>query len=184
MGEIKSSWEIAMEKVDKLKELTPDELKKQEEERYTLVGQAIADKYIEAINLRQLKFDLDKYNNEERKLLRPIIASSLISNIELGDYDGLDKIIEAASYIRQKEISMGLIDEIKKLFQEYEKAKEKVMDDMDGLAMQALLNMGISGSAIAEVNTKASGEYEQLSNQLDQPFIDRLELFKKSIQQP
>ena len=34
MGEIKSAWEIAMEKAEKLGKLPPEELRRQKEEKY------------------------------------------------------------------------------------------------------------------------------------------------------
>ena len=61
MGEIKSAWEIALEKVDKLGELSPEELKRQKEEKYALIGQALADKYLGGLDLWQLDVELDKY---------------------------------------------------------------------------------------------------------------------------
>lgn len=184
MGEIKSSWEIAMEKIEKLKELTPEELKKQEEERYVLIGEALAEKYLRTFTLRQLEVELDKYSDVERKLLRRIVASRLPSAIDLGDYEILDKVVKGISYLEQKDLPVEPVEEIKKLFREYDEAKKKAGEEMEGSAADMLLQLGISGSAIVEVNIKALVESPQVLDQIAKPFHDRIERLKQNLSEP
>ena len=54
MGEIKSAWEIAVERVEGLGKLSPEELRRQKEEEYALIGQVLADKYLGGLGFWQL----------------------------------------------------------------------------------------------------------------------------------
>lgn len=181
MGEIKSAWEIAMEKVDKLEELTPEELKKQEEDRYSLIGQALADKYLSGLDLRQLEVDLDKYRDKERELLRQVVTSKLASAIELGNYGRLEKVMDGISYLNQMEVPGETVDEFKKLFHEYEQADQKAREELEGSAGEILHQLGISGSAIGALNPKAIGECQQDLDRLAQPYRERLEPLKQRL---
>ena len=69
MGEIKSAWELAMEKVEKLGKLSPEELRRQKEDKCGSIGQVLAEKYLSGSSLRELKTELDKQKGEERELV-------------------------------------------------------------------------------------------------------------------
>lgn len=181
MGEIKSAWEIAMEKVGKLKELTPDELNEREKKRYASIGKALADRYIRALNLGQLEIELGKYSDVERELLSSIVASSLFSAIELGDYEKLEKVVRGISCLKQKELPEELVEEIKTLFREFNEARKKAIEVIETSANDILLQFGISGSAIAEINIKRVAEPHQMLDRIDQPFNERLDRLKQKL---
>lgn len=184
MGEIKSSWEIAMEKLGKLKELTPDELKKQEEERYTQIGKALAERYLQTLTLRQLEVELGKYGNAEKELLSRIVASSLPPALDLGNYDRLEKVVKGITYLEQRELPAELVEGIKNLFREYDEAKKKAAEEVGRSGAEVLSQLGISGSAIARVNIKATPDSSQIWDRTAQPFHDRLEGLKQNLLQP
>jgi len=45
-------------------------------------------------DLKQLKSDLEKYQNEEKDLVIKAIVSGLIEALELGNYEKLEKVAE------------------------------------------------------------------------------------------
>ena len=180
MGEIKSAWEIAMEKVEELEELPPEELKRQEEERYTLIGQALADKYLGGLAIWQLEVEMDKYKDEDRELLSRIVILKLVSALELNNYERLEKVI---SYLKQMKIPIESANEMKLLFQEYEQVEQKAREEMVVSDNDVLHQLGISGNAIAEVNSAAAGESQQVMSGLAQPYKERLELLKQKLVQ-
>jgi len=54
VGEIKSAWELAMEKAERLGKLSPDERSRQKEEEYRSIGQTLVEKYLAGLGLWQL----------------------------------------------------------------------------------------------------------------------------------
>ncbi len=102
MGEIKSAWELAMEKVDKLGKLSPEELRQQKEDKCRSIGQGLAEKYLSGSSLRDLKLELDRHKGEEGELVRVALASKLIDAIELGDAERLAKVVEAISELKPR----------------------------------------------------------------------------------
>ena len=181
MGEIKSAWEIAMEKAEKLEKLPPEELRKQKEEKYASIGQVLVDKYLGGLDLWQFGVELDKYSGEEKYLLRKMAVSILAQSIELGNHEILDRIMEGISYLKQgidiKEVSQ----EIEQLFQEYEQVEQKEKEEMEKSARGILHQLRISGSAIGAVNPKAIGEWQQELDKLAQPYRERLEPLRQRL---
>jgi len=181
MGEIKSAWEIAQEKVEKLGKLSPDELKKKSEEKFTLIGQAIADKYLGGLDLWQLEVELDKYKSEEKATLKESVALKLVQAIELGNNERLSRIIEGIAYLKQEKAVREIDDKIKKLFKEYNQVEQEGSEKLEKSAGEILHQLRISGSAIASVNPKALGEGKQDLEQLTQPYRERLEPLKQKL---
>ena len=125
MGEIKSAWEIAMEKVEKLEKLSPEDLRRKQEEEYTLIGAVLANKYLGGLDQWQLEVELDKHSSGERVSLKEAVASKLAQAIELGNHERLGRIIEGISYLKQGEAVGGIGNEIEQVFQEYRQAEQK-----------------------------------------------------------
>lgn len=182
MGEeIKSAWEIAMEKVEKLGKFSPEELKKKNEEKFAQIGQVLADKYLGGLDLWQLEIELDKYGIDERALLKEAVASKLAQAIELENYERLSSVIDGISYLKQGGTIREIEDEIKELFQEYKQAEQEGSKEIEKSAREILHQLRISGSAIGAVNPKAVGEGQQELDRLAQPYRERLEPLKQKL---
>jgi hypothetical protein len=181
MGEIKSAWEIAMEKAEKLEKLPPEELRRQKEEKYTSIGQVLVDKYLGGLDLWQLEVELDKYSGEERDILRDMAASKLAESINLGSYEGLDRIIKGISYLKQGVDIRETGEEIEQLFREYQQVEQKEKEEIEKSAREILHQLRISGSAIGGVNPKAIGEWQQELDRLAQPYRERLETLRQRL---
>jgi hypothetical protein len=156
MGEIKSAWEIAMEKVEKLGKLPPEELRRQKEKKYALIGQALADKYLGGLDLWQ-------------------------QAIELRNYERLARIMEGISYLKEGGKVGEIAEEIKQLLQEYKQAEQKEKEEMEKSGRGILHQLRISGNAIGAVNPKAIGEWQQELDRLAQPYRDRLEPLRQRL---
>ena len=72
LGEIKSAWEIAMEKVENLERLSPEDLRRKQEEEYALIGEVLANKYLGGLDQWQLGVELAKYSSDQRVLLKEV----------------------------------------------------------------------------------------------------------------
>ena len=87
MADIKSAYEIAMEKINKIESATPEERLKW---KYIPKGEELAGKYLkDDINLTA---ELAKYGEQERKYVVQGISSILIRNIDLPKNDAVKKI--------------------------------------------------------------------------------------------
>ena len=181
MGEIKSAWEIAMEKAEKLGKLSPEELERQRAEKYALIGKVLADKYLGGLGLWQLEVELDKYSVVEREEVKKDLAGKLAQAIELGNNERLIKAMEGISYFERGEKIKDIKEEIEQLFQEYQQTEQQEKERMDGEAEEILHRLRISGSAIGAINPKAINEWQQGIEKLAQPYKERLEQLKQKL---
>jgi len=180
VGEIKSAWELAMEKVEKLGKLSPEELQRQKAEKCGSIGQGLAEKYLSGLALRDLKLELDRHKGEERELVRAALASKLIEAIDLGDTERLSKVIEAISELNLKarEGLAGVRGEIEQLFGEYREAEQKKRREVDAAARGVLHQLRISGSAIGSVNPEVVPEWKNELDKIAQPYRESLDDIK------
>jgi hypothetical protein len=176
VGEIKSAWELAMEKVEKLGKLSPDELRRQKEEKYGSIGQGLAEKYLTGLALRDVRIELDKYKGEERELVRAALASKLIDAIELGEAERLLKVVEAMSALKLKseEGLAAVKGEIEGLFVESREAEQKKRREVDAAARGVLHQLRISGSAIGSVNPEVVPEWKNELDKIALPYREKL----------
>lgn len=177
MGEIKSAWELAMEKVEKLGKLSPEELQRQKAEKCGSIGHGLAEKYLSGLALRDVKIDLDKYKGEERELVRAALATKLTDAIELGDAERLSKVVEAMSALKLKseEGLAAVKGEIEGLFVESREAEQKKRREVDAAARGVLHQLRISGSAIGSVNPEVVPEWKSELDKIAQPYRERLD---------
>jgi len=180
VGEIKSAWELAMEKVDKLGKLSPEELRRQKEDKCKSIGQGLAEKYLGGSSLRDLKIELDKQKGEERELVRAALASKLIDAIELGNAERLVKVVEAISGLKLKDEG-GLLaarNELEEFFAEYREAEQKRRREVETAARGVLHQLRISGSAIGGVNPEVVPEWRSELNEIAEPYREKLDDMK------
>lgn len=174
MGELKSAWEIAMEKAEKLGRLSPEELQMHNQERYALVGRALAEKYLAGLDARRLDLELDKYNGEEKATVSQVVLSRLIEAIELGNYERLKKIAEAIFLLKQDSKAREMEETIKGLFDEYVEAEQEQEAEIERRGREILRQLGISGGAIAAINPRTRDEWQQSLDGITQAFHEKL----------
>ena len=83
MGEegIKSALEIAMEKISRLPELTPEEIAGQKEREYMPIGEALCQRYLNgAITDKDLSFELEKCHGDKEHIVRRTLVSQGMSS--------------------------------------------------------------------------------------------------------
>ena len=165
MGEIKSAWELAMEKVEKLGKLSPEEVRRQKTE-----------KCLSGLALRDVRIELDKYKGEERELVRAALASKLIDAIELGDAERLSKVLEGISELnlKSREGLASIRAEIEQLFAECREAEQKKRREVETAARGVLHQLRISGSAIGSVNPEVVPEWKNELDKIALPYREKL----------
>jgi hypothetical protein len=182
VGEIKSAWEIALEKVEKLGSLSPEERRQQKEKEFGAIGQILAEKYLAGLGLWQLETELNKYGAEEKGLVQKALASKLIQMIELGNRERLQRVMEAILALKQGDLAITSIrSEIEQLFQERDETAQRESLEIEKSAREVLHQLRISGSAIGAINPGVIPELRQDLNRLAQPFKEKLEGLKTKL---
>lgn len=181
VGEIKSSWELAMEKAEKLGKLSPEELRKQEEEKYDSIAQVLAEKLLGGLAFWQLEIDLDKYGAQQGAQVRAALRRKLIEAIKLSNPDMLPTILEGLSNLMDSATLKPVKEEIEQLFQEYEEFEQKEARQGEEAAREVLHQLRISGSAISGVNPRVLPEWGHRLETLAQPLTERLESLKSKL---
>ena len=171
---IKSALEIAMEKVAKMADLTPQEIKEQKEREYGPRGEITAGKYLSHVfKNADIAVELSKYQGEEGQIVRKAFLSSLCLAIQLDDADKSQRAIEG---IQALDIDIDL-DGVKGEFEEissaYDRERAKTYNKLEEAQRQALYGLGISGSAVRP-NVKENVDFQNKLNQIRAPYDMRL----------
>ena len=132
MGEIKSAWEKAMERADKLGELSNEE---NERLKYVPLGDILAARYLneESFNL---DVELSKYKDSSAiKYIIEGMEKTLLTNIFLPRNDKDQKIsqkaMEGIRAIKKDKKQLGLIfEQIGTLFKYYEQARQQAFTQL------------------------------------------------------
>jgi len=181
MGEIKSAWEIAQEKVEKLGELSAEELRMQKEERSNSIGRFLVEKYLVNPEPKELLEALNKHKGEERELIKRAIITRLVEAIELGKTARLQDLNKGLSAILGEGQVTRNLGEIGGLFQEYNQLEQTVKQQIDQAGKEMLHQFRISGTAIGEINPQAKEEWQKTLSSFAQPFEERLKRLKQEL---
>jgi hypothetical protein len=124
MEEIKSAWEIAQDKADKLGSLSPEEKKRQQEEKYGNIGKALADKYLEREKADYLLMETHKYDGPDRQMVIHATVERLVGLIEFKHNQNTQKISEGIRAISSRR-AIDIMNQIDGLLNEYHSLKAK-----------------------------------------------------------
>ena len=181
MGEIKSAWEIALEKADKLGELSPEERAKQREDRCRPIGKSLAEKYLGQHDTRYLETELNKHDSEDKELISQAALQALIEGIDLRHHSILDKISQGIVSLAKTETAVETVGKIKELFQEYRETEKVERQEIERAGREILHGLRISGAAISQINLQAKPEWREKMGQLARPFEERLAKLKQEL---
>jgi len=181
VGEIRSAWEIAQEKADKLGKLSPEEQKRQRESRCYLIGKSLAEKYLDQHNIRLLQDELKKCSGEDGALISQATLQRLIEVVDLRSDSELDRISQGILSLAKNEMTGKTVSKIKELAQEYRETEEEARQEIEKAGREILHQLRISGTAIGPINTQAVDEWQEKLNQSTRPFEERLNAFKQEL---
>lgn len=181
---IKSAWEIAMEKISKIPDLTPEELLKQEENEYKPVGEAITKRYLAGtLKSSELPLELNKHSKVEGKIVKRFFISSMLKSIELID---ATKSLRVMSGLEVFGSNPGRFDELRKELEEHLKRFEKETSSKreiyEIIAKQNLQNLGITGLAV-KPNLAENNQWKEELNLIRRPYIEKLDKIKNELRQ-
>jgi hypothetical protein len=192
MSEIKSAWEKAMEKADKLGKLSPDELQQME---YRPTGNKIAAQY-----LQDERFDLDteltKYKGTGgRKHIIQGAQETFIRNITLPhDEHSINTINRSLEGIRllkeNKKQIQEIYDRLNNLLNYYQQARQQAFTQfkqefeskVQEIGVKLQQRPGMNAQTLeAELQRQFQEEWHRISSQLDAQYEKTLEEQKQQI---
>jgi len=165
MSELKSAWEIAQEKANKLGKLSSQEIQRQREQKCRQIAEATAQKYLDSAEPLNLATELNNYPLEERDLIGRAILNHLIQAMGLESWSGTSpdptnecKIVVAgfipASQLTRCNRSGGVHPRLEKI-------------------VQGIAAMGPNLQSIVEQIRELSQEYEQAAGKSRQAIENR-----------
>jgi len=196
MGELKSAWEIAQEKANRLGKLSAKEKEQQRKQKCHQIGQGLAQKWLDNPETLSLTTELNKRPEEEQELVKKAILSHLIQAIDLKGRSGatldparysrsgedkprLEKISQEIVSLEPK--SQPIIEEITKLMQEYDAAERKTRQELESKTMETLHQLRISGTAVGALNIEATPQWQQAQQRLVEALEPRLNSLKQEL---
>jgi hypothetical protein len=179
--ELKSAFDIAMERAQRLGGLSSEEKKRLKEGELAEVGDALGKRYLNGLPIRDVELELGKYK-EDRQILISYLLSSLVDKINLIDPGDVEKILEAIRHFSKRP---KVIEGIRDIINEYqiavEQARQEIQSELGAVRRKELARKGISGSAV-EPAIEASLDWLETSQQLLSEYQKRLEGTKSSLQ--
>ena len=186
MGEMKSAFEKALEKADKIGKLSPEEMREREEAEYTPVGRAIAERFLGHGHKQILKEELERYSSDENGVVVRAALSLLVKSIDLTSSDLIERSLDGLLTLKGKERIGETIDSIIILFAEFQEKREqeyeREKENIDKSERELLHQIRITGSAVGPINPKASESLNLVYEQLSSRFNERLETLKQELQ--
>lgn len=192
MADIKSAWEIAMEKLDKIEEATPEERLRW---KYVPEGEKLAAQFIkDDINLPA---EINKFTNAaEKKYVREGAEEVLIRNINLPVNDFTQKtnkrIMDTLKTLKTDKTAVeNIYNQMRKIFQHYattgeeqrKQAYQQLMQDMTGRIRQAMAQQGMGPETRVDIERQPEfqAEWRKLSGRLEEQYIKYIDEFKKEL---
>lgn len=182
MGELKSSWEIAQERANRLGKLSAEEKELQERQRYHQIGQVLAQKWLDSSQQLDMTAELNKHEEKERDIIKQAVIEHLLEAIEFTTTQGINsvkRVIEAISSLGPE--LQPKAEEISQLVQEYEEAEQKIRQELESNYRETLHQLRISGTAVDAINIKANHQWQLARQELVEAFTPRLNDLKQAL---
>ena len=193
MGELKSAWEIAQEKANRLGKLSAEEEEQQRKQRARQIGQALAQRWLGSFDQPNIVAELNKYEEGERHLIRQASLNCLADAIDfksstiglpenLEDSRGinrLDKAIQGIASLEPK--SQPIIEKITMLIQEYEGAEGKTKQELESKGRETLHQLRVSGTAVGDINIETTPQWQQAQQHLFEALEPELNGLKQEL---
>ncbi|MCX6003828.1 MAG: hypothetical protein NTX46_05395 [Chloroflexi bacterium] len=192
MADIKSAYEIAMEKIKDIEDATPEERLKW---KFAPKGEELAGKYMRAdVNLMT---ELSKYKDEERKYVVQAVSSVLIRNIDLPKNDAIKKTnrkaMDGIKLIKKDKTGVeNVFSKIRYIFNHYaeqgeqqkKQAYEQVKAQFAAKLQQAVQQqMGANARMNIDVerHPQFQEEWRKMLGRLDAQYLEHINEYKHDL---
>jgi hypothetical protein len=147
---VKSAFELAMEKVSGLPELTPEEIAEQKEREYRTIGEGLSYRYLQdAIDAKSLVPEMEKHPGDSGRIVRRAFISGLCDSIQLEDVEAAGKALKGLRELAEdREDFLKNTELYWDILGSYERQVKERFQEFENVARDDLARLGISGSAI------------------------------------
>jgi hypothetical protein len=194
MGDIKSAYEIAMEKISKIEDATPEERIKW---KFFPKGEQLAAKYLkEDVNILS---DLNNYKGDERKYVTQGAVEVLARSIDLPRNDAIKKAnrkaMDGVKLLKKDKSGVeNIYSKMRYVFthyteqgdqqrrQAYEQLKVQFAAKLQQAMQQQMgANVRMNPNVNIERHPQFQDEWRRVQAQLDQQYIDHLNEYRREL---
>jgi len=179
MGDIKSAWEIAQERANRLGRLSAEEQKQQKEQECRQIAAGIAQNYFDSSETQDIATMLDKYSGEEKTLIESALFGLLTEAITFDSQSRAEKAVRAIVTLEPK--AQPIVGRMIDLLTEYHQAGERIRTGVESGAKEVLHRLRISGSAIGGINIEGSPQQQQDWQRFRAPLEQQLDALKRDL---
>ena len=182
MSELKSAWEVARERANRLGKLSTEEKEQQERQRYRQIGQVLAQKWLNSSQQLDMTAELNKHEEKARNIIKQAVIEQLVEAIEFTPTRGINsvkRVVEAISSLGSE--LQPKAEEIGQLVQEYEGAEQKIRQELESNYRETLHQLRISGTAVDAINIEADRQSQLARQGLVESFTPRLNDLKQAL---
>jgi len=182
MSELKSAWEVAQERANRLGKLSAEEKEQQERQGYRQIGQVLAQKWLDSSRQLDMAAELNKHEEKGRDIIKQAVIEHLVEAIEFTTTQGINsvkRVVDAISSLRPE--LQPKAEEIGQLVQEYEEAEQKIRQDLESNYRETLHQLRISGTAVAAINIETNNQWQLARQELVEAFTPRLNDLKQAL---
>jgi hypothetical protein len=177
MGEIKSTWDIVMEKT-KGQEITSKDREQIKRAELNARIHGILNRYMDSRGNREcLKGELERLGEEEREVVEKELLFQLIDSIDLAEDNG--RLIAGIETLKGEKAAK-VLEKLHLLISEYRSSREKKAREVEEALRQRLAAMKISGSAV-EPSVEGKREWIEAMEGFEQDYAKRLGPLKKEL---
>jgi hypothetical protein len=165
-----------------LGKLSAEEKEQQERQRYSQLGQMLAQKWLDSSRRPDLTAELHKYEQKERDPIKTAVIQHLMEAIEFADTRAIDSVkraIEAISSVKP-ELQPGAA-EMGQLIQEYELAEQKTRQELESHCRKTLHRLRVSGTAVDAINVEDNPQWQLARQGLVDSLAPRLNALKQAL---
>jgi len=182
MGELKSAWEIAQEKANRLGKLSAEEKEQQERQKYLQIGQVLAQKWLDSPRQPYITAELNRHGEKKREIIKQAVIEHLVEAIEFTTTRGINnmkRVIKAISSLEPE--LQPKAEEIGQLVQEYEGAEQKIRQELESDCRETLHQLRISGTAVDTINIETDHNWQLARQGLVEALTPRLNALKQAL---
>lgn len=185
MGELKSAYDRALERADKLGALSPEELRETKQAEQSAVGKALAERYLEHGYERPLVEALERYQGDDTGVVLRGALSRLVAEVDFDKAEATERALKGIERLLPAAKGLQTGEEIRSLAGQYRdterEAREQARQRTHARGGRLLEEMGIGGSAIAEVRLGTGTVGKEVSAELRSRFEGRLAELKEQL---
>jgi hypothetical protein len=178
---IKSTLELAMEKVAKLPKLTEEEIRERREKEYGPLGRAIAKKFLTGdLVATRLEVELFKHEDERDEIVRKAFVACMCESIDLEDAETNAKVFEGIQVLVQDDRLGETAHRLDDTLRDYERQKQRELETMEEAENARVRDLGISGSAI-RLNLQENEGWRQRLSELQRAFLPKVDEIRRVV---